>query len=338
MPLPGTNYYALFCTWLAPEMPRPGCVWSHVLFIELADMAELPDLGVLRCLFRRPALPRIQEYNVSIEVHLESKALQALTITKAVDAEKTLAALYGAPRRPVVLTARTGDEAETLVFALWSQQWPRLRRSFRFSTASFADRGRGGTAFDLQVSPEANRRAWQRGGDHLLLDSANPADDLKEYSNQPGMRAALDDLRAPNAQGFRSFLRSYGADVNNPRASFVRLALAFDRLVLRPPADWLVALESIGETFADPSEAVLLKEELISPHDQSEIQSTGDRDLATILFLLSSDRAGPYSGLAIDFSRLGRRLWTSRKKEVLALLARLVRQPEQPLATALAER
>ena len=106
MPLPGTNYYALFCTWLAPEMPRPGCVWSHVLFIELADMAELPDLGVLRCLFRRPALPRIQEYNVSIEVHLESKALQALTITKAVDAEKTLAALYGAPRRPVVLTKR----------------------------------------------------------------------------------------------------------------------------------------------------------------------------------------------------------------------------------------
>ena len=40
MPLPGSSYYALFCTWLAPEMPRPGSVWSQVIFIELGDLAK----------------------------------------------------------------------------------------------------------------------------------------------------------------------------------------------------------------------------------------------------------------------------------------------------------
>jgi hypothetical protein len=307
-----------------------------VLFIELADMAEIPDLGALRRLFRRPALALIQEYKVPIETRLESDPLQTLADAKTADAGKTLAALYGAPRQPVVLTTKNRDEAEALVFAIWSQQWPRLRRGFRFSTASFADRGRGGPAFDLQVSPEANRRAWQRAGEYLMLGSAGAVDDLPKPDGQPGMRAALDDLRTPDVRGFRSFLRSYGADVNNPRAAFLRLASAFDRIVLRPPADWLVALESIGQTFADPSEAILLKEELISPRDRSETQPADDRDLATISFLLTSHRAGPYSGLAINFSRLGHRLWAGRKKEVLGLLAQLVRQPEQPLSTAFA--
>ena len=47
LPVPQTDFYALFCTWPAPEMPRPGCVWSHVLLVELADLARMPDLSVL---------------------------------------------------------------------------------------------------------------------------------------------------------------------------------------------------------------------------------------------------------------------------------------------------
>src|SRR5262245_54967263 len=43
LPIPDTSYYALFCTWPAPEMPQPGCVWSHVLLLDLADLARIPD-------------------------------------------------------------------------------------------------------------------------------------------------------------------------------------------------------------------------------------------------------------------------------------------------------
>ena len=46
MPLPGTEYYGLFCTWLAPEMPRPGCVWSHVLLIDIAEAVITETQGL----------------------------------------------------------------------------------------------------------------------------------------------------------------------------------------------------------------------------------------------------------------------------------------------------
>src|ERR1043166_1580444 len=52
--LPETDYYALCKTWFAPEMRRPGCVWSHVLLIHLADIASLEDPGTLRQVFVRP--------------------------------------------------------------------------------------------------------------------------------------------------------------------------------------------------------------------------------------------------------------------------------------------
>src|SRR5713226_7421421 len=57
LPVPETNYYALFCTWPAPEMPRPGCVWSHVLLLGLTDLARIPDLSILRSLCLRPTVP-----------------------------------------------------------------------------------------------------------------------------------------------------------------------------------------------------------------------------------------------------------------------------------------
>jgi hypothetical protein len=40
---------------------------------------------------------------------------------------------------------------------MWDQQWPRLKRAFRFCTLSFAGRSAGGSVFDLQFLPESGR-------------------------------------------------------------------------------------------------------------------------------------------------------------------------------------
>ena len=170
MPLPGTNYYALFCTWLAPEMPRPGCVWSHVLLIELADIADLDDLGSLRDSFQRPTSSHFKQYEVKLAFHVQSGASPPLPKTTATDADRLLSSLYKNPKQSVVFPAPNERSLEDLIFAVWSQQWPRLRRNFRFSTGSFADRGRTSAPFDLQVTPLANRRAWQRRGEYLLVE------------------------------------------------------------------------------------------------------------------------------------------------------------------------
>src|SRR5437868_1831594 len=57
LPVPETDFYALFCTWPAPEMSRPGCVWSHVILIPLADLARIQALFHLRKLCSRPSIP-----------------------------------------------------------------------------------------------------------------------------------------------------------------------------------------------------------------------------------------------------------------------------------------
>ena len=45
--LPDTRFYALIKTWPAPEMPRPGCVWSHVLLLSRSFLTKQVNLGVL---------------------------------------------------------------------------------------------------------------------------------------------------------------------------------------------------------------------------------------------------------------------------------------------------
>jgi hypothetical protein len=53
-PLTESGYYAFARTWPAPEMPRPGCVWTHTILIEFSDIPSLQSAIGLLGLFRRP--------------------------------------------------------------------------------------------------------------------------------------------------------------------------------------------------------------------------------------------------------------------------------------------
>jgi len=61
-PLAESGFYALVRTWPAPEMSRPGCVWTHTLLIEFADLATLIYPIELLLLFRRPVLGETAVY------------------------------------------------------------------------------------------------------------------------------------------------------------------------------------------------------------------------------------------------------------------------------------
>jgi len=336
LPLEGTNYYVVFCTWLAPEIPRPGCVWSHALLVELADLAEIPDLGALRHFFRRPTSKDAQDYQSPLTFRRKNFVTKDLSEEMKPRARQTLTALYLSPDRSIVATAKNDRETEDLVFAIWSQQWPRLRRNFRFSTGSFADRGRGGPPFDLQVTPTVNLRAWQRGSSHLVISKEGADDTQLTDGAQPWIDTVLTDLFAPDDVGFRSFLRTYGPDVDKPRAAFSRLTSAFEQLNLQPANDWKETLGFIGRTFPSPSEAHHLKESLVTLHDLPESEQSIDRIWATVSFLLTADESKAYATLQPDYTSLASRLWHSSKSNVLELLAQLVRRQENASAAAFA--
>src|SRR5262245_39743564 len=54
-PLPSTSFFVFARTWIAPEMPRPGCVWTHSLLVPQGILDVNFDTSLLLLLHQRPA-------------------------------------------------------------------------------------------------------------------------------------------------------------------------------------------------------------------------------------------------------------------------------------------
>ena len=210
-PLSGSGVFALARTWPAHEMKRPGCVWTHTLLIDFSDLAALEVLTDLLGLFRKPAeLGVAPEYGKPITISVNTGA-DVTTIAESW-ARKVIAALYGLPRRRVVL-GRSGDEVDRAVLELWSQQWPRLRRSFRFCSFAVTDRSFDRNSFDLQVVPVADRSIFTRFADAVIAE--NDDSTIGQWVDD-----AIQDLLDPDRFGLRTFFREIGAERGTGREEF----------------------------------------------------------------------------------------------------------------------
>lgn len=211
-PLAESGVYALARTWAAPEMPRPGCVWTHTLLIDFSDLAALASLAELDVLFRRPELPTYGSYTKPLSVG-NAQVARALTGSDLKWSRKLLSALYGKPGERVI-AARPGDvDVDAAVLAIWGQQWPRLRRGFRFCTLVAADRSSEGNVFDLQLLHPTDRGSKSRFQKVVDADSITGLE-------APWIDEAMSDLANPDAFGLRSFLHATGSDINFGRVAF----------------------------------------------------------------------------------------------------------------------
>lgn len=211
-PLTESGVYALARTWAAPEMPRPGCVWTHTLLVEFADLATLASTTELDLLFRRPVLPAYGDYTKPLGVD-DVPAAQALLGDELAWCRRLLAALYGKPGERVIAARPVGVAVDTVVLAIWSQQWPRLRRGFRFCTLVAADRSSEGNVFDLQLLHPADRGVRTRFQKAVDADSVAGLD-------APLFDEAMLDLANPDGYGLRSFLHATGGDIDRGRLVF----------------------------------------------------------------------------------------------------------------------
>jgi hypothetical protein len=210
-PLTDSKKYALARTWAAPEMSRPGCVWSHTLLIDFADLATLADATPILALFRRPMGGNSADYGISLKATTGHRAAN-LTRNAESYARRLVASLYVEPHQRVVAARPSGFDVDLVVMAIWAQQWPRLRRAFRFSTLSIADRSSEEGAFDLQLLPSSDRTVRSR------FPGAIEATDVGW--DEPWLDDALSDLMRPDASGLRAFLRRIGGDVASGREAF----------------------------------------------------------------------------------------------------------------------
>lgn len=215
-PLSQSGFFAVSRTWPATEMPRPGCVWTHTLLIHFDDLATLNSLSSLSSLFARPKdLQSYESYGLPLYVAPATDSDSEAPSSAITWARSLVSALYARPN-DLVIAKWPGNWVDDVVLAIWSQQWPRLRRNFRFCTLTASDRSTEGSRFDLQVLPsnKSNVRARFPGA----IDAEQLTPDGPSW-----LEYVLEDLMRPDQSGLRSFLRRTGPDVAGGREVFFTL-------------------------------------------------------------------------------------------------------------------
>lgn len=259
-PLEHSGKYVLSRTWAAPEMPRPGCVWTHSLIIDNADLAKLVSVQALVDKFKRPiGIDAKGQYSAPVSLPLQTIPYE---INRTNRAEQLLQAIYSFPMRQVVADAGEPFADEQVTTAIWMQQWPRLRRSFGFCTLSGMDRSGKGVVLDLQFVPEKDHKLRSKFPSAVVADGAVISDEILPL---------LGDLVAPSLSTLREFLKRTGGDVDGGRSAMLPLCELHRSLLETQPPDLtsavlaLVTLDRGGRAQARAIRSLVTRQAMKSP-------------------------------------------------------------------------
>lgn len=277
-PLKEINSYALARTWYAPEMRRPGCVWTHTFLISNADLAHF-DPFVLQNSFVRPTTDSTSwaEYTRPYLTDDSSPNNLPTRINEpAVSrnlARNVIGALYNSPRSQVFLPqVVTSTATEILTLTIWAQQWARLRRSFSFCTGAMTNRQFPGADFDWQVIPPSAADEIKRENSKAVFIEAEKASDILQNTKRSfWLEAAVEDLYESHPMGLRSFLRIFGAEKRRGRRDFKPLAkiYALSERVRQDAKSISEFIEFVAGLYPSPHQGKHLKRAFFAARDES---------------------------------------------------------------------
>ena len=311
-PLSEGGMYALARTWSAPEMPRPGCVWTHTLFIDFPDLAAIGAPSRLSKLFARPNSPSWSTYSMpetldtldSVEPEPRMSTLEEVWLAAV------LAGLYESSNSRVIAKRDPGVPVDALTLRIWDQQWPRLRRSFRFCTFTTKDRSTPGASFDLQVLPGANMSTRAR------LPNTREVSPMLFECLPDWLMTLMDDARQPNHDGLRDTLKRLGADILGGREAMPTFC-TFHRLTSGPasPNQLDDAIEMVNEL--GPLSTSDVARAQLADHVLSNVENA---DAMAVDFLWDQWHYLEPSRLQQRLPQVAAPLWRASKQRLLAAL------------------
>lgn len=244
-PLPESGYYVLAKTWLAPEMRRPGCVWTHSLIIPAAFIDKISRYPFLdNDLFARPEFGRYELYKSPLLPIPHASAGRTFSPSQEAVVKAVLSALYTHPSKSVFF-AEEDSPATAAVLGVWAQQWPALKARFRFCTSVASDRSADGHQFDLQATRKGIKNP------SALLKSSLDVRKLR-IVEAAWLQVAVDDVIGPS-QALSAFFQDTGSAFGAGREAFVPMATLFCFLNSLPSVSETDALD----TLEHPAVAVL---------------------------------------------------------------------------------
>ena len=312
-PLYDEEVYAFAKTWYAPEMKRPGCVWTHTLLIKEDDFREIHDLAIVCNLFRRPSKQLSKHlYENQIIVGDTNEIDDGLNgvnsdyyygineVSSQEDMIRNIIFyLYGDPDNPcLLLPALKSATYERIVLNLWSQQWPELRQNFAFCTGSLSNRLLNGKNFDLQIIPAKSIRQFEREMPNAIIlqweenqlslySKRDNIADREIWRSEQWISTVTKDLLCNKHLEFRKYLWEVG--MKGRRSSYVPLVKIYNCLEALNTNEITTEglLAEIQEYYKDQHEGVRLKKRIFGPFEKNQRSLIKDCDESDLLRTLA---------------------------------------------------
>ena len=202
-PIEEISSFAFAKTWYAKEMPRPGCVWTHTIFIDYQYIKHIENLNPIIEHFKKPEDSAFSKYSEIIEIH-RPKLKKNKDTTNKDNFFKVLISALLTTSDQIFLIDEFSYERENYLFDSWLFQQPSLRKNFRFCTGSIKDRSNQSDIFDIQIVPKQNANSIQRNNVNSIIINT------KEYENRD-LNTFLEEIDL-STKKFRKLIWEFGVD------------------------------------------------------------------------------------------------------------------------------
>jgi len=309
MPLRDADRYALLRTWPAPEMPRPGCVWTHALLVPFEEVKSRWNLRSLLSCFRRPeSAVRLENYARTIFIQ---DVKQPPDILRLPQLEQAVSCIYFSECRPSRDLSQ--DQLGAQSVAIWNQQVPELRTRLSFRT----------------VERKFAGRSWLLNFDLMLHDGTlrvQPEIQQPSLLSQPGesdvASRLVEDLDHPSAE-FAAFRDRYGDDLPLHPVWTAFLMQAQLRLIdicsQRNSSGYETLLEEVGDSLPNYAEGLRFKTALVSFSPDSAFDLQPQYGLTALIFQTLTERGGAFPHPNISDSNLDW-LWIEERERLVRFL------------------
>lgn len=265
-PLLEEKFYVIATTWYAPEMKRPGCVWTHSLLIPFESLFKIHDFKyIIRNLFVRPGIDKVfSSYNKSLDI--ENNLLVNMNPEIQFLSSSLNQALYNiffsyfAADKPIIAQYTKDTDFWGYILPLWNTLPYNQKNSFSFAIGTTElTKLNGDVNPDIQILKSSNNRQLIKSSIFEVISNLNN----KEVSINEDI-LYLTRLSEKIPASYSAFLQNFSKDVSGGKQQSLSICKFYKLLTdknIKISETEIIKL--LGESFTSPTEARKLKFSLI---------------------------------------------------------------------------
>lgn len=265
-PLLEEKFYVIATTWYAPEMKRPGCVWTHSLLIPFEGLFKIHNFKyIIRNLFARPDTDKVfSSYNKSLDIEdnlLVNMNPEIQFLSSILN--QTLYNIffsYFATDKPIIAQYTKDTDLEEYILSLWNTLPYNQKNSFSFTIGTTElTKLNGDVNPDIQILKSSNNRQLIKSSIFEVIPNLNN----KEVSINEDI-LYLTRLSEKIPASYSAFLQNFSKDVSGGKQQSLSICKFYKLLTdknIKISETEIIKL--LGESFTSPTEARKLKFSLI---------------------------------------------------------------------------